>query len=596
MTAVLTFLDFFPIMSQRDAVVTAARIAQHADAGNVGLFESIIPNITNLVDPGTDKVLLENACLCFHSLAEALEPSTRALGLLASHGFVQRALTVLTADPQPLSPTHFTLVLTTLAILARACPAVGADLLKSRAYLVLNRLLRGGTAAVAAATGDTGIIVVDDEVPTEAAAQSADADEDDKKKKEENAEDAGAAASARAPSPNQMAALPGTSGASFALSSQQLTDLVHIYANMLPPTPAGASAFAAHMAEEYGPQPTVKWEWTESGQRWSLYPKSLCQQLEAAHASGRATLTMLVDGRQCLVNLADMQMVELETRRRRRLRRGKPSRAPSSTTSPAADVGSAGGAADARAQLLAGEEGEQLLADLLQHSLGLLFDIYLSSAYLPLRHACLEMLLRELMPAPTAMLAKLLTDVSISSYLAEMLSSGNDHLLALGALTTMEVLLDKLPEIFAPLLRRKGAAHATVALSRQLAVAGDQGAAAAASDASTANSSSSAATAAAATAATTASSSGAASNNSSSGNLRHRLRHSSHRSGNSDGDGHGARSSRRPSEREDQATRLEKRQRKIQASVVSLAQQLTRRFFQDVADGRWDHESFAQLR
>ena len=279
MAAVLTFVDFFPITSQRDAVATAARIAPHVSEDSMHQVEGALPSLSNFISASTDKGMLESACLAFYNLSEALSTSPVCLKALASHGYVERALDVLTATPSPLGPSHFSMMLTSLSVMSRASAEVGLKMLQDGAVASLNKLLSRGAAAASMETGA---------IPEAAAAVGG----------------------------QQQAA---TGGLALSLTSHQLADILQLYANMMPPLPP-ALAFRQQMDAEYGPQPYVKWEFQDAG-RWVAYPKAVCSQLESARAAGRPHVGMQIAGQQFIVRIPDMMQIGLQGAGRRRVRR-----------------------------------------------------------------------------------------------------------------------------------------------------------------------------------------------------------------------------------------------------------------------------------
>lgn len=532
MAAVLTFVDFFPITSQRDAVATAARIAPHVSEDTMHQVEGALPALSNFISIGTDKSMLESACLTFFNLCESLSASPVCLKALASHGYVERALAVLTAAPSPLGPSHFSMMLTSLSLMARTSPEVGLKLLRDGAVDSLNQLLSRGAAAASMETG--------------------------------------AAPEAAAPAAGQQQSASG--GLALTLTSHQLTDIMQLYANIMPPL-APSLAYREQMDTEYGPQPYVRWEF-QDGARWAAYPKAVCSQLESARAAGRPHVGMQIGGNHFIVRIPDMIQIGLQGSGRRRVRRvtsgiSRSRRASSAAAQPEP-------ASDPRTKAIVADPA--LLTNVIQSSTKRLFDVYLSSAYGPLRHAFLEVLLRMLVSSSQEQVELMLEDVAISSYLVEMLSNCHDDLLALGALTVVDVLMSKLRDVFAPLLRRKGAAAAVARFAKReipppprkgSAEAAARGADAAAADES---------------------------DNDDGSGLHRRSGGSSARGSRGQSRSGSRRGSQGADPSQDLAAMAAKKEHKRVAALVTLAQQLAEKYFADIATGDWSHSSFAVLR
>ncbi|KAK8722452.1 hypothetical protein OTU49_012219 [Cherax quadricarinatus] len=113
-------------------------------------------------------------------------------------------------------------------------------------------------------------------------------------------------------------------------------------------------------------------------------------------------------------------------------------------------------ATDARAKCL--REDSELASTLIRSLFSLLYEVYSSSAGPAVRYKCLRALLRMVQFSSPDLLQQVLKSQSVSSHLATMLSS-HDLKIIVGAIQMAEILMSKLPEIFAIYFRREGVMH-----------------------------------------------------------------------------------------------------------------------------------------
>ncbi|XP_069194933.1 E3 ubiquitin-protein ligase TRIP12 isoform X12 [Procambarus clarkii] len=113
-------------------------------------------------------------------------------------------------------------------------------------------------------------------------------------------------------------------------------------------------------------------------------------------------------------------------------------------------------ATDARAKCLC--DDSELASNLIRSLFSLLYEVYSSSAGPAVRYKCLRALLRMVQFSSPDLLQQVLKSQSVSSHLATMLSS-HDLKIIVGAIQMAEILMIKLPEIFAIYFRREGVMH-----------------------------------------------------------------------------------------------------------------------------------------
>ncbi|KAM4042651.1 E3 ubiquitin-protein ligase TRIP12-like isoform 1-T2 [Anomaloglossus baeobatrachus] len=108
---------------------------------------------------------------------------------------------------------------------------------------------------------------------------------------------------------------------------------------------------------------------------------------------------------------------------------------------------------DARAQLM--REDPELAKSFINTLFGALYEVYSSSAGPDITHNCIRAILSIIYFADAKLLKDVLKNHAVSSHITSMLSS-QDHKVVVGALQMIEILMQKLPDIFSVYFRREG--------------------------------------------------------------------------------------------------------------------------------------------
>jgi hypothetical protein len=158
LSAVLTFLDFFPMGVQRTAVLTASNMCRNVPASCIESVSCMYGTLTSLLG-SPDQKLVESASECVLRLAEGMTSDVVAVELLASHGLVKAAMerllelysgsagNVPSASNGTLTATAAVRLLRLLGTLAQSSQPLCADLINAGVTTVLIQGFGGMAAA-----------------------------------------------------------------------------------------------------------------------------------------------------------------------------------------------------------------------------------------------------------------------------------------------------------------------------------------------------------------------------------------------------------------------------------------------------------------
>mmetsp|Transcript_36383 Transcript_36383/g.82056 ORF Transcript_36383/g.82056 Transcript_36383/m.82056 type:complete len:1588 (-) Transcript_36383:29-4792(-) len=160
LSAVLTFIDFFDINTQRTAVMTAANICRNMSADSFVYVADMLQNLTFLLS-NPDQKIVESSCICFSRLVDSFAKSSTQLEQISSHGALLRLLSLLRPGDREsrgfdLTTGTYTLVVKTLAICCRGSSSIAISLLKENIVQTVFHIIRkedeklGGNALITA--------------------------------------------------------------------------------------------------------------------------------------------------------------------------------------------------------------------------------------------------------------------------------------------------------------------------------------------------------------------------------------------------------------------------------------------------------------
>jgi E3 ubiquitin-protein ligase TRIP12 len=143
LTAILTYLDFFPTGTQRTAVTTAANCCRNIPNDSFSVVRDVMPILLNVLNSADQKVL-EQGCLCVSRIVQSFKYDDAKLEELVSEDMLKAILRLLLPGTTNLISSNIhTQFLSVLANTARASPRRSVDLLKMSVVDTLYQILTG---------------------------------------------------------------------------------------------------------------------------------------------------------------------------------------------------------------------------------------------------------------------------------------------------------------------------------------------------------------------------------------------------------------------------------------------------------------------
>ncbi|KIY98523.1 E3 ubiquitin-protein ligase TRIP12, partial [Monoraphidium neglectum] len=168
LTAVLSYLDFFPTGVQRVAVATAAKMCGALAPQHAGAARDAVPLLTNLLQY-QDGRIVDSACAALCCVAEAFSGDAALQGLLLSSGATGQAAQLVALSgatggmaAQLSLGTYYGLI-RLLATCAAGSPAVAESLLQGPLVDTLRQLL-AGSAMLSSAAGQACVLRTADQL------------------------------------------------------------------------------------------------------------------------------------------------------------------------------------------------------------------------------------------------------------------------------------------------------------------------------------------------------------------------------------------------------------------------------------------------
>eukprot|EP01119_Soliformovum_irregulare_P017715 TRINITY_DN5305_c3_g1_i1.p1 TRINITY_DN5305_c3_g1~~TRINITY_DN5305_c3_g1_i1.p1 ORF type:complete len:1262 (+),score=491.54 TRINITY_DN5305_c3_g1_i1:429-3788(+) len=143
LAAVLTFIDFFPIATQRICVNIAANICRQVPSDCYPMVLDMLPNISNLLQNDDQKVV-ERGVVCFARLAESFYGNNENLTKLSSHGVLPHLMRIASMSPSSgINSATYTLALRLITTLCVGNPNLSISLLEGGIGAILQAALMG---------------------------------------------------------------------------------------------------------------------------------------------------------------------------------------------------------------------------------------------------------------------------------------------------------------------------------------------------------------------------------------------------------------------------------------------------------------------
>ena len=197
---------------------------------------------------------------------------------------------------------------------------------------------------------------------------------------------------------------------------------------------------------------TILWQWKDDRGLWHPYSAIDSRIIEAAHQSGEDEISLSTMGRTYVIDFNAMQQINEETGTSRAVQRRV--NCASNDVSNVSQTSSR--VSDPRAENL--EKEPEMANAFIKSLFNVLYEVYSSSAGPAVRHKCLKALLRIIYYASNDLLQSVLKNQAVSSHIATMLASP-DLRIVVGATQMANILMEKLPEVFAIFFRREGVIH-----------------------------------------------------------------------------------------------------------------------------------------
>ncbi|KAL6072066.1 Thyroid receptor-interacting protein 12 [Balamuthia mandrillaris] len=399
MASVLSFLDFFPSGIQRKAVSTAANICRHIPEECFDMVLDTLPVLTNLLQY-TDSKLVESACLCFSRLTESFYRDETKLQIISSSGLFPHIIKLLGGQgPEgvTLAPSTILLIVRMLATFCRSAPTL------------LHTLLSEGLVPVL----------------------QGELSQDRIEKK-----------SVTTPSKSPHTPIIGQ------VPRELLAEILGLIDAMLPPLPSTTTPPFLRSSSSTVSTPPAR-------RRLPYSSNSGAEPAVQQQPPEESTFTLSPSPAQQSKNEEEVKDdqehkgKQTEPNSTRQQSQEEMSPGPSTSVEEKQDL-------DPRASIFA--EHPELLADLQNRLLSLLVGAFTTTVNNTVRYKCLSCLNKILHYSTSDMLKHSLENIAFSSFIAALLSSGND-ITIVRALTMAELLMEKLPDIFAIYFRKEGVVH-----------------------------------------------------------------------------------------------------------------------------------------
>jgi E3 ubiquitin-protein ligase TRIP12 len=145
-SACLTYIDFFSITAQRNALQIAANCCQNMIKEEFVHIQSSLPILSQRLTH-SDKKSVESVCTLFARLVENFQHDSLILKEIASHSVLTNMQQLLVIQPSVVSPTMLVTILHTIYLMCSNCNELAIDLLENNIAGTLEYLLVGSKAA-----------------------------------------------------------------------------------------------------------------------------------------------------------------------------------------------------------------------------------------------------------------------------------------------------------------------------------------------------------------------------------------------------------------------------------------------------------------
>ena len=149
-SACLTYIDFFSITAQRNALQITANCCQNMIREEFVHIQSSLPILAQRLTH-SDKKSVESVCTLFARLVENFQHDPLILKEIASHAVLANMQQLLVLQPPMVSSTMFVTILHTIYLMCSNCNELSIDLLENGIADTLGYLLVGNKLSVKSA-------------------------------------------------------------------------------------------------------------------------------------------------------------------------------------------------------------------------------------------------------------------------------------------------------------------------------------------------------------------------------------------------------------------------------------------------------------
>ncbi len=142
--ACLTYIDFFSITAQRNALQITARCCQNMVSEEFVNIQSSLPILSQRLCH-SDKKSVESVCNIFARLVENFQCDSHILREIANHNVLVNLQRLLIAQPSVVSPSMIVIILHTIYLMCANCTDLASELLENDISGIFVTLLVGVT-------------------------------------------------------------------------------------------------------------------------------------------------------------------------------------------------------------------------------------------------------------------------------------------------------------------------------------------------------------------------------------------------------------------------------------------------------------------
>ncbi|CAF0743765.1 unnamed protein product [Brachionus calyciflorus] len=402
--ACLTFIDFFSITAQRNALQITANCCQNMIKEEFVNIKPSLPILSQRLTH-TDKKSVESVCTVFARLVENFQHDAQILNEIAQNSVLQNLIQLLVVQPPLVSTSMFVTILHTIYLMCSNCTDLAIVLLDSSIEQCLKQLLIGVNK-----TGKNFEIL-----------------------------------SSRSP--------------------QELYEIVSIIGEILPKLPQNGifsideTLRKASMSHQ---NDSVIWHWKDENEILRPYTSIDSKIIEAAYIQEEDECILNTMGRTYVIDFNSMLQINEETGTARPVSRkvlGK-------NEQEKKDVEESVELKDSRKDYMLKNPAK--ISSFISSLFQIVYEVYNSSAGPSIKHKSLRTLLRMIFFAcplndksdsnnntEENLLSKLLRDLPISSHIASMLASQDSKIIVAG-LQIADLLIQNLPDVFSIYFYREG--------------------------------------------------------------------------------------------------------------------------------------------